>query len=282
MALGYILAVLATLASGSGSILEAIGIRRAGAYGGRSLDLIALRRQWLYFLGLGVDMLGFAFAAAALHRLPLFLVQSMLAFSVGVTATISVVFMGARLGAAGWGSLLVGAIGLVLLGVSAEPGPAQSLPPQWRWVLVAMTIPVFAIAVYARRHKHVWATVALAFGAGVSYSVVGISARTLDFPDDTWRLVLEPAAWSIVLNGLAAAVVFAMALQKGGPTGVTAIMFTTNTVLSSFVGLVYLDDHVHEGYVTVAALGFLLAIGGAIALAHYAADSRQHELAAAR
>ncbi|MFD9701660.1 hypothetical protein [Lentzea sp. NPDC059081] len=276
MALGYLLAVLATLASGSGSILEAIGVRRAGAYGGRSLDLIALRRQWLYFLGLGVDMLGFAFAAAALHRLPLFLVQSMLAFSVGVTAAISA-FMGAHLRASGWGALAVGAVGLVLLGVSAEPGPAQALPPQWRWLLVGMAVPVLAIAAYARRHHQVWATVALAFGAGVAYSVVGIAARTLDFPDTVWRIVLDPAAWAIVLNGFAAAVVFAMALQKGGPTGVTAVMFTTNTALSSFVGLVYLDDRVRDGFMTAATIGFVLAIAGAIAVAHYSADTRPKE-----
>ncbi|MET9630454.1 hypothetical protein ABZX92_23585 [Lentzea sp. NPDC006480] len=279
MALGYLLAVLATLASGSGSILESIGVRRAGAYGGRSLDLIALRRQWLYFLGLGVDLLGFACAAAALHRLPLFLVQSMLAFSVGVTATISA-FLGAHLRASGWAALGVGAAGLVLLGVSAEPGPAQTLPPQWRWILVGVAIPVAAIAIYARRHHHVWATVALAFGSGVAYSVVGISARTLDLPDAAWRLVLEPAAWSIVLNGVIAAALFAMALQKGGPTGVTAVMFTTNTALSSFVGLIYLDDRVRDGYVTAATIGFVLAIAGAIAVAHYAAGTRQKEPAA--
>jgi hypothetical protein len=93
--------VLAALASGSGSILESLGIRRAGADGGRCLDLVGLRRQHVYFLGLGVDVLGFLYAAAALHRLPLFLVQSMLAFSVGVTATIAA-FMGTRLATAGW------------------------------------------------------------------------------------------------------------------------------------------------------------------------------------
>ncbi|MGI5499041.1 hypothetical protein [Lentzea sp. CA-135723] len=276
MALGYVFAVLATLASGSGSILESLGVRRAGAYGGRSLDLIALRHQWLYFLGLGVNLLGFACASAALHRLPLFLVQSMLAFSVGVTAMISS-FLGHRLRAAGWGALLVGAIGLVLLGVSAEPGPAQALSPHWKWILLATPIPVAAIALYARRHQRVWSTVALACGSGVSYSVVGISARTLHLPDNVWLLVLEPAAWSIALNGLIAAVVFAMALQKGGPTGVTAIMFTTNTALSSFVGLVYLDDNVRDGYMTAAAIGFVLAIAGAIAVAHYSADSRKKE-----
>jgi hypothetical protein len=137
---------------------------------------------------------------------------------------------------------------------------------------------VATIAIYARRHNHVRATVALAFGSGVAYSVVGISARTLHLPDAVWRLVLEPAAWSIVLNGLTAAMLFAMALQKGGPTGVTAIMFTTNTALSSFVGLVYLDDHIRDGYVTAATTGFVLAIAGAIAVAHYSANTRQKEV----
>jgi uncharacterized membrane protein YedE/YeeE len=60
------------------------------------MDLVNLRRQPVYFLGIAVDMLGFLLAAAALRQLPLFLVQSLLAFSVGVTATISV-FVGTRL-----------------------------------------------------------------------------------------------------------------------------------------------------------------------------------------
>ena len=46
--LGYVFAVLEALGSGSGSILESTGIRRAGAYGGTSLDLVNLRRQFVY------------------------------------------------------------------------------------------------------------------------------------------------------------------------------------------------------------------------------------------
>jgi hypothetical protein len=272
--LGYVFAVLAALASGSGSILQSMGIRRAGAYGGMSRRLVALRRQWIYFLGLGVDLLGFVVAAVALHRLPLFLVQSLLAFSIGVTATISA-FMGARLAATGWVALGVGAAGLILLGLSAEPGPAQALPPGWRWILLGMALPAAAIAFYAKRHNRFWAAPALAFAAGLGFSVVGISARTLEIPDSAWRLILEPSVWAIILNGLTAAVVFAMALQKGGPTAVTAIMFTTNTVLSSLVGLTYLDDRVRAGFVAPAATGFVLAIAAAIAIAHYAAKARQ-------
>lgn len=278
MVLGYVFAVLAAVASGSGSILESLGIRRAGVHGGNSLELVTLRRQWIYFLGLGVDLAGFVLAAAALHRLPLFLVQSLLAFSVGVTATIAA-FMGTRLAAPGWVALGIGAAGLILLAVSADPSPARTLPPGWRWLLPTMVIPVAAIAYIARRHNHVWATPLLAFGAGLGYSVVGISARTLNVPDPMWQLVLEPAIWSIVLNGPAAAVVFAMALQKGAPTTATAIMFTTNTTLSSLIGLVYLGDRARTGLAVLAAAGFVLAIAGAIGVARYSARAGGYKTA---
>ncbi|MFC0114060.1 hypothetical protein [Kibdelosporangium aridum] len=274
MTLGYVFAVLAALASGSGSILQSLGVRRAGAYGGTSLGLVALRRQPIYFLGLGADLVGFLFAAAALQRLPLFLVQSLLAFSIGVTATIAA-FMGTRLAGSGWIALGIGAAGLILLGLSADPSPAMALPPGWRWILLGMAVPVAAIAFYAKRHDRVWAAPALAFGAGLSLSVVGIAARTLDVPHSVRNLILEPSVWAIVLNGLVAAVVFAMALQKGGPTAVTAIMFTTNTTLSSLIGLTYLDDRVRDGFTTPAAAGFVLAIGGAVGVAHYAAVTRR-------
>jgi hypothetical protein len=274
--LGYVFTVLATLASGSGSVLESLGIRRAGAYGGSALDLVALRRQYVYFLGIAVDMIGFVCLAAALHRLPLFLVQSALALSVGVTATISA-FMGTHLARAGWVWLGIGATGLIMLGVSAQPSPAVPLPPGWRWVLLGMAVPVLAAALYIKRRNPSWAAQALAFCAGLGFCVVGVSARTLSIPDPAWRLVLEPSLWTMVLNGLVAAVAFAMALQKGGATAVTAIMFTTNTTLSSAIGLAYLDDRVRAGFVAVAAIGFVLAITGAIRTAHHASVAHPGE-----
>lgn len=273
--------MLAALASGSGSILESLGIRRAGVYGGRCMDLVGLRRQHVYFLGLGVDVLGFLCAAAALHRLPLFLVQSMLAFSVGVTATIAA-FMGTRLATAGWIALSVGAAGLILLGVSADPSPARVLAPGWQWILLGFAVPVAMIAWYAKRHSRSWAAPVLAFAAGLGFCAVAIAARTLDIPDAPWLLILEPSAWAIILNGLTTAVVFAMALQKGGATAINAIMFTTQTAVSSLIGVAYLDDRVRTGFGTIAVVGFALAITGALAAAHYASLARPKRASSTR
>jgi hypothetical protein len=140
---------------------------------------------------------------------------------------------------------------------------------------LGVAAPVAVIAFYAKRYNRFWTVSLLASGAGMGLSVVGISARVLEIPEPAWWLILEPSVWAIVLNGLTTAVVFAMALQKGGPTAVTAIMFTTNTAASSLIGLTYLDDQVRAGFAAPAAAGFVLATAGAIAVAHYAALARQ-------
>jgi drug/metabolite transporter (DMT)-like permease len=271
--LGLLLAVVATVCSGSGSVLESIGVRRAGAYGGRSADLVGVFRQPMYFAGLAIDLVGFGLAAAALQRLPLFLVQALLAFSVGITAVLSA-FLGARLAGMGWAALAVGAVGLALLGVSADLGPGKALPLGWRFVLLLMPIPIAGLAVLARRKGGRWSAQLLAFGAGLGFCAVGVAARTLVVPDPFWRVGLDPAVWALATNGTAAAVLFAMSLQRSGATAVTAIMFTTSTALSSLIGVAYLDDRVRSGFTVIAVIGFCCAVVGSISASHYAA--RQH------
>src|ERR1700712_2466855 len=269
MIVGYLFAFMAALGSGLGSVLESIGIRGAGAFGGDTDDLGKIGRQPLYITGVSIDILGFLAGAAALHRLPLFLVQSVLAFSVGVTATISA-FMGVRLGRLGWISLSPPAVGLIPLGLSAQPGPAHSLPPGWRWIIVGIVIPVCLIGYFGSRSESRWCAALLAFGAGLGFTAVAVSARTLHLPPDFFRWFTEPSVWAIILNGVAATVVFALALQKGTATTVSAVMFSTNTVLPSVIGLTLLGDSIRTNWTVPAAFGFVLAVSGAVALAHFA------------
>lgn len=270
MIIGYLLAVMAALGSGVGSVLESTAIRRAGAFGGDSDDLGRIGRQPLYVTGVAIDIFGFVAGAAALHRLPLFLVQSMLAFSVGVTATISV-FLGMKLGRMGWISLGIAAVGLITLGLSAEPGPALSLPTPWRVIILCTVVPVCLIGHYGSRSALRLSVALLAFGAGLGFTAVAVSARTLHLPDDFWRWFVEPSVWAIILNGVAATIVFALALQKGTATTVSAVMFTTNTVLPSVIGLTLLGDGIRPGWPIPAAIAFTLAVSGAVALAHFSA-----------
>ena len=270
MVIGYLLALAAALGSGTGSVLESVGIRRAGAFGGDTDDLGKISRQWIYCLGVAIDIASFVAGAAALHRLPLFLVQSTLAFSVGVTAVITAV-MGTRLGRAGWLSLATAAVGLVLLGLSAQPGQAHALPHGWRWVILLTVVPVCLIGYYGSRSTMRLSAALLAFGAGLGFTAVAVSARTLHLPHEFLHWFGDPSVWAIMLNGVAATVVFALALQKGLPTTVSAVMFTTDTVLPSVIGLTLLGDGIRSGWASAAGLGFVLAVSGAVVLAHVSA-----------
>jgi len=192
-----------------------------------------------------------------------------MALSVGVTATISLA-LGIRLSRRGWYALGLGALGLILLAISAQPGPARPLPDAWHWVLLGMVVPVAVIGWLGKKAPRRGVAPVLAFGAGLAFTVVAVSARSLSGFDSLADLLGHPGVWAIAVNGVAGAVVFAMALQNGSATTVTAVMFTTNTVLPSMIGLLVLGDTVRSGFAVVAVFGFVLAVGGAIAIAHYA------------
>ncbi len=89
MLTGLFCAVAAALAYGSASVLQSIGIRRAGAKGVGASGLAGLKGQPLYFIGLALDGAGFFAMVVALQFLPLFLVQAVVAASVGVIAGIA-------------------------------------------------------------------------------------------------------------------------------------------------------------------------------------------------
>lgn len=264
MILGYLLALAGALASGTGSVLESLGVRAAGP----GASVLSLRREPRYLLGLASDLLGFGCAATALQLLPLFLVQSTMALSVAVTAILGAL-LGTRLPKVGWSAIVVGAVGLVLLGAAAQPGPADPVPVGWHLGLIAMVLPAAGIAAVTRHLGPTLRGPVLAVAAAVSFSVVSVSARSLRVPEPWWTLPGEAAVWAIVANGLTGVILFAKALQNGSAVTMTAILFTTTTVLPSAVGLAYLGDHLRAGLEPLAAVGFVLAVGGAIAVARF-------------
>jgi drug/metabolite transporter (DMT)-like permease len=268
MLVGLTLAVLASLGSGAGSAVEAIGVRRARHRATGQAEVGALLREPVYFAGLAVDLLGFAFTVLALQVLPLYLVQAIVASSVAVTAVI-LAAMGRPLDRIGWIALGGSLCGLVLLGLSSQPHEVPPLAPGWYWLLLGLALPIAGLAAVATRLKGIVSVVLLAFGAGLCFSLVAVAARSLDVPAPLWRAVIDPALWAIVVNGVLGTALFAMALQRGRVTVVAAVSYTTSTVVPSVIGLVFLGDQVRSGFALVATAGFLVAVSGAVALARF-------------
>jgi len=97
-------------------------------------------------------------------------------------------------------------------------------------------------------------------------------------PSDLWRVVLDPVAWALVGFSAIALTAYGLALQRGSVTTVAAVTFSVETVVPAAIGLLWLGDQVRPGAASVALLGFVLALGGSVALAGHAAEEMPEEV----
>ena len=268
VALALACAVLAAVSYGIGSVMQAAAVRHAENR--PNLDpvlLVRLAGRWPYVAGLALDLVGFAASVIALRTLPLFLVQSAIAGSVGVTAIAASIAFGVRL--LGYERIaLVGLIfGFALLAVSARPEQAASLGLIGQWILACGVVVVLAAGALSARLDKRRAGIGLALCAGLSWTGTGVAARVLQIPSPLWHLLIDPIAICLVAYGLLGVLLFATALQRGSVTAAAAIVFSVETVVPSVIGIAFLGDHARSGFVPVAVLGFAATVGGSIALA---------------
>jgi hypothetical protein len=268
--------VVTSVSYGVGTVLQAVAARRSDRSAGVDARLfVSLLSQLPYLVGLLIELLGFIASLVALRTLPLFLVQAAVASSVGVTALVSVWFLGARLRAPELAALGGMGLGLVLLGVSAKPGAGKPLSATGGWLLLAMVAVTLAVGVAVARLPDRWASAGLAATAGAAWGGLGIAARGLVVPHPLWHMVSEPAAWAIAGNGIVAMLLFAMSLQRGSATSSAAAALCVETLLPAVVGLVFLGDSARDGLALLAVAAFVLTVGGAVALARFAEPEPQ-------
>lgn len=281
MITGLACALGAALGYGVGSVLQAAAARQEPLAEG--LDpglLLRLLRSWRYVVGLGLDGLGFVLILVAVQSLPLFVVQSMVAGFLAVTAVLGAVFLEMPLSRRDWIGLGVTVVGLTLVGLSgADERPATiKLAEQW-WVLGA-AVALGVLAVPCGRWSGTRGAAALGAVAGLAFGATSVAARML--PDrlslahplaSLGDLLRSPAAYALVVAGAVALLAYSTALQRGSVTAATAPLVVGETVLPALVGLLVLGDRTREGWELVAVVGFTLAVAGAVSLARHGEPS---------
>lgn len=262
-------ALLAAVCFGLSSVMQAVGMRRAGPVSER--DPRSLVRAWLtlpFLSGTGLDLLGFGFELVALRHLPLFLVQAAVASALAVTAIAASVMMKERLGRGEKLAVVAVCLGLALLGFSAGPEGATRAHTDFYTALGASLVGLAVLGLLAGRLPSRWRTPVLGLCAGLCFGVLALAARTLPQLDPV-RLLREPATYLVAVSSLIALVLWTMALSGGSVTTATAAMVVGETVLPAVIGVLVLGDEARPGWVPVAVGGFLLAVGGALALARF-------------
>ncbi|HTW18637.1 MAG TPA: hypothetical protein VME70_00315 [Mycobacteriales bacterium] len=273
MSWGLLGAFASTIAYGVATVLQAVGARSGGQ--ADELDTRLVRRllhSSTYIAGLLLDAVGFGLSFAALHTLPLFTVQAIVASSLAVTALLAVLLLGARPMVLEWVALVAVTAGLTLLALSATNQTATKLSDGDRWLLVISVALVGVLGyVMARRGRGLGRHEAWSLGAlaGVMFGGAGIGARMLQTPSTPWRIFLDPALYAMALAGILGLLIYAMAVQRGSVTATTAAVVVAETVLPGLVGITLLGDRPAPGHDLLAALGFGLAVAGAVALARY-------------
>ncbi len=277
MLLGLLGAFGAALCYGIGSVLQAVAARDTDTAEG--LDprlLLRLVKSWRYLVGVALDGLGFVLSLAAVRTLPLFVVQSIVASFLAVTAILGAIVLHMPLRRADKIGLAVVIGGLVLVGLSAAEDRAVAVSRVEEWGVLVASVLLAVLAVPLARLSGASGAAALGAIAGLAFGATSVAARMLpgslaldQLVGQLGELLRSPATYALAVAAAVAMLTYSTALQRGTVTQATAPLVVGETVAPALVGLLLLGDEPRQGWGWVATVGFAMAVGGAVSLARH-------------
>jgi drug/metabolite transporter (DMT)-like permease len=268
MFLAYLAALGCAVFYGLGSVLQGIGARRIEA--GDRLQprlLVRVATQAPYLAGLGLDAVGWLLSLLALIRLPLFVVQAVVAASIVFVVLFSALIDHVPVRRQQVLFVVALSLGLGGLGLTAAPDTARSVSTGFA---IAVWISVVVIGVLGALAPR-WlspdtASSLLGALAGLAFGGTALCARSLG-ADGSWGDVLrDPLGWALLAFGALGLSFYAAALQRGNVTVATAWQTMTSTVAPAVVGLLVLGDHARQGFAGVALVAFVVTIAATVGL----------------
>jgi drug/metabolite transporter (DMT)-like permease len=283
MLTGLLAALVASVTYGTSSVLQAYGARRSataararGAVGQFTatgaptmISTVAAVLTLWFIIGSVLDIIGFAGGALAARLLPLFLCQTIISANLIVTALLGTVVLGIRLHGRDWAAIATVILALVALSFSAGSEGHGDGNAATHWGLLIACAGILLLGLLTVRRMGSAGAIAAGLIAGLLFGGLAIAVRIVDGVDPVeWsKMVADPAAWTIALAGIGGFYLHTVALQLGSVNGATAALVAGETVVPGIVGVLLLGDTSRHGMEWLALLGFILAVGGAVAVA---------------
>ena len=272
MKTALLLCIIAAIGYGVGAVLQALGARRADALGHTSLLQIA--RQPLFLIGMLIDFASWMISRFALHTLPLFAVQTILAGSLAVTVLLARLVLGSELRGPDRLAIVATMVGLFLVGISAGAEPTKEITHVLKVFILAGIPALIALGAIALRLRR---SVVLAVLAGAAFTGSALAARSVHIRDESISGILsEPLLWAVLIYAVLALGLHATALMRGAVGAVTAAMWATEVLVAAVIGALALDDHIRPGWTIPAILGIALTLGATVVLARSPAQELEH------
>ncbi len=255
MILGLVAAVASSAGYGLATLLQARGTRAATGRTGLVHPLVAV--------GLALDGACFLLSLVAYARVPLFVVQTVLAAALVVT----VLLAPRLLGVAARRTDLVAAgavvLSLAVLAAAAGDQPPRTPPGGFTGSLLTCTIALGAVTAIALWRGPAWL---LALLAALGYSGVALAARGAH-GGSLVAVVTQPLALVVVGCGAVAVLAYLGALRRGSAGLAAAVVAVVEVLVPGTLGIAVLGDTVRAGWAVAAALGVAAAVVGCVVLA---------------
>jgi drug/metabolite transporter (DMT)-like permease len=278
MLASLVAALVAALCYGVAAVMQAIAVHAASrrsaeavSKGGEGVDpglLVRMLHQGLFLVSIAIDLTGFVAQLVALRRLPIFAVQAIISANLAVTAVFAAWLMKVRLALREWLAVAGVVVGVAMLGLSAGSEGAKRVGSEFELGLILAVAAVGLAGFAVARLPNPVRTPALGAIAGLGFAVLAVSARILP-GFAPLQLIRSPATYTLAAAGIVSFLLYATALEGGSVTTATAAMVLAETVPPAVVGVEFLGDTTRHGLTGIAALGFVLAVLSALALARF-------------
>jgi drug/metabolite transporter (DMT)-like permease len=228
---------------------------------------LKLAKQLPYVGGLILDLLAGVLTLAAVSRLPIFFVQAVIASCVVLTAYMERVFLKRKLHLRTYIASFVVVIGLGVLALASHGESTAVATQSVKDSIVLLPIPLAVVGAAAVKLKGKFSSSLLAALSGIGFGFVSVVGRLLVYPHPIWLIVKDPLLWSLAAYGTLGLFFFTAALQRTLATISNGIMLSTQTLIPTLVGVIYLGDTARNGLWPLVWIGCLLVASSCVFMA---------------
>jgi len=276
--MNYYLALAAAIGcavcNGSAVILEKVGVNEEKA-------TYKLLKNVPYMLGIVLDIVGWLLTLVAVKTLPLFLVQSIIAANIVITALLDQAILRRRLPRYGYRLIFIILLGLIVLAGTAAPTTTViAITPfiYWSSSLGLLSLGLIGLGL---SHKPAKSTaIALAVIAGVAFGAVSIIGRLLITNVAVGQLLYNPLMWILVAYSGLGMLMLTLGLRHATATTVNAVSVTFQTIAPTIIGLALLGDTVRNGTWLLTATALVVTLVASLLLASLHTTLRRRKIAA--
>jgi drug/metabolite transporter (DMT)-like permease len=254
-------AVGCAVCNGSAVILEKVGVNE-------QKSTLRLLGNLPYMAGIALDIIGWLLTLVAVKTLPLFLVQSIIASNIVITALLDQWILHRHLPRYGYRLIVLILIGLCALALTASKSTAViGITDLLEWGAFALLVILGVIGAFLTRHKTRSTAIGLAVIAGIAFGAVSIVGRLLITNVPFWHLLENPLSWILIAYSGLGMLFLTLALRHAAATTVNAVSVTLQTVAPTIIGLALLGDTVRSGYWALTVTALILTLVASLALA---------------